>query len=61
MTFIKMRERLANFIFPEGNERRNQFERLANFDSLTDLPNRRAFDLAKSNALQSKLSLLFLI
>lgn len=44
MTFIKMRERLANFIFPEGNERRNQFERLANFDSLTDLPNRRAFD-----------------
>ena len=37
-------------IHPEGEERRNLAERAANIDDLTGIPNRRAFNLARSTA-----------
>lgn len=41
-----LRQRIADAICPELRERRESAERAANFDSLTGLASRRAFDLA---------------
>lgn len=50
MSMTHIREILADLVFPEGRERRNRAEREANTDQLTDLPNRRALDLALPTA-----------
>lgn len=52
-------ERIADRIAPRLAERRNQLERLANLDELTQLPNRRAFELARATA--EKQGLAFII
>lgn len=47
---LQLRERIADFIYPEGRERRDQADRAANTDALTELGNRRALDLALPTA-----------
>ena len=47
---LQLREKLADFIYPEGRDRRDQAERAANTDALTGLGNRRALDLALPTA-----------
>jgi diguanylate cyclase (GGDEF)-like protein len=47
---MQLRERIADFIYPEGRERRDQAERAANTDALTGLGNRLALDLALPTA-----------
>ncbi len=44
------RAAVADFIFPEGAQRRDELLRAANRDALTGLANRRAFDLARDGA-----------
>jgi diguanylate cyclase (GGDEF)-like protein len=41
-----LRQKLADLIYPEGKNRRDRAERLAQMDDLTGLANRRAFDRA---------------
>lgn len=55
-----MRESIANFIFPEGEERREHLSRAANTDSLTGLANRNYFDQCLSNAERDKTKSLIL-
>ncbi len=50
MILATLRRRIADAIAPEAMEQRNALERLANFDALTGLANRRAFDLAIETA-----------
>lgn len=50
----------AKKIAPEVFERRDWFERAANTDVLTGLPNRRAFELAEPAALESKTAVFIL-
>lgn len=45
-----IRQILADLVFPEGRDRRNQAEREANMDALTELPNYRALQLALPTA-----------
>jgi GGDEF domain-containing protein len=46
MLLTSIRRRIADAIAPELMEQRNALERAANYDALTGLANRRAFDLA---------------
>lgn len=41
-----IRQLIADTVWPEGKERRDLLERLANVDDLTGLPNQRAFNRA---------------
>lgn len=41
-----IRQRIADALYPEGQERRDLLERLADVDDLTGLANRRAFNRA---------------
>jgi GGDEF domain-containing protein len=45
-----LRRRAADFIYPEGRERRERAEREANVDALTGVANFRAFELALPEA-----------
>lgn len=47
---MQIREHIADWIYPEGHERRNQAERAADTDALTGLGSRRALDRALSAA-----------
>ncbi len=57
--FINLRKKIATIICPELSIERRAFERAANFDFLTDLPNRRAFDLAQPAAETEGLGFVF--
>ncbi|MDB5478838.1 MAG: hypothetical protein JWM96_1333 [Alphaproteobacteria bacterium] len=48
--FSQIREKIAGIVSPEIVEQRNELERQANTDVLTELPNRRAFDRAEPKA-----------
>jgi diguanylate cyclase len=48
--FLSLRQKLADVICPENRERRERAERAANFDALTGLASRRAFELALPRA-----------
>lgn len=48
--FLRTREAIANFILPEGVAERRRLERAANVCDLTELANRRAFNLAQPAA-----------
>lgn len=48
--FLQIRETIANFILPEGVAERRRLERAANVCDLTELANRRAFNLAQPAA-----------
>jgi len=56
---IALRQLLADFVFPEGAERRNRAEREANTDALTGLANLRALNKALPN-IESDSGLLFI-
>lgn len=47
---MQIRELIADLIYPEGRERRDQAERIADTDALTGLANRRALDRALPTA-----------
>lgn len=51
-----LREKISIAIFPEAVERRNQLERIAGTDELTNLANRRAFELAQPKARREHLA-----
>ena len=51
-----LRESIAGFIFPEMENRRNELERLVNFDELTGLANRRDFDKAERRARRERMA-----
>lgn len=48
MNFQSVRHYIADFIYPEGRQRRNLLERISNTCHLTGLANRRAFDLMRT-------------
>lgn len=50
LNMLAAREALADAIYPEGRDRRETAERMANTDALTGLANRRALDLALPQA-----------
>lgn len=51
---MSIARKLAFFICPELIDERSSLERAANFDALTGLPNRRAFELAEQSALETR-------
>jgi diguanylate cyclase (GGDEF)-like protein len=48
--FTTLRARVADFVYPEGRERRERAEREADFDALTGVANFRAFERALPEA-----------
>ena len=50
MILQKLRQRLADWIAPELQEKRNTAERLINVDELTGIANRRAYNAAELTA-----------